>query len=103
MSTYTDDDLRQLKATVEENNKMLRGLLKRARMGTFFFVMRWVIVIGIAIGAYTFIQPYVEQITETYYSIVESANTLKDARNSVTEATSINIPELLKNLSGSSE
>jgi len=54
---------------VEENNKMLhkvRGVQKRA---TLFSVFYWIVIIGVSVGAFYFLQPYVDGfrdfVTET--------------------------------------
>jgi len=64
----------------EENNKMLhkvRGVQKRQ---AFFSVLKWIIIIGITVGAFYFLEPYVQQL------------------QSLIEKTGVNIDQL-KNLS----
>ncbi len=53
----------------EENNEILR---KMRRINRFSFAMRalyWIVVIGLAVGALYFIQPYVDAVTDTYSSL----------------------------------
>lgn len=47
---------------VEENNELLRKMRRSALVGRIFRVLYWVIVIGLSVGAYYFIQPYVENL-----------------------------------------
>jgi len=64
----------------EENNKMLhkvRGVQKRQ---VLFSVLKWIIIIGITVGAFYFLEPYVQQL------------------QSLIEKTGVNIDQL-KNLS----
>jgi len=50
----------------EENNKMLHSMRRSMRIRSFMTVVYWVIIIGSAVGAYYFIQPYVDQIVNVY-------------------------------------
>jgi hypothetical protein len=44
----------------EENNQILTSMRRRGRLGLIFRICYWVIIIGISIGAFYFIQPYVD-------------------------------------------
>lgn len=58
----------------EENNKMLkriRGSQKTARM---FKVIYWVIIIGLALGAYYYVKPVYESVVNVY---TQNADILK--------------------------
>lgn len=43
----------------EENNGILRSIRRSTRVALFMRMFYWVIVIGVSIGAYYLIQPYV--------------------------------------------
>jgi len=54
----------------KENNKMLhkmRGAQKRANIFKFLY---WLIIIGIAVGAFYFLQPLFEQVKSAYEQIL---------------------------------
>lgn len=53
----------------EENNKILRSIRRSTRWSIFMKVFYWVIIIGGAYGAYHFLQPYVNTITDLYSQI----------------------------------
>ncbi len=52
-----------------ENNKMLRDIKRSMFVGRIFRIVYWVIVIGAAIGAYYYIQPYLDSAIGAYGSI----------------------------------
>jgi hypothetical protein len=60
----------------EENNKMLRSMRRAQRIARVMSIIYWIFIIGSAVGAYYFIQPYLDPI----YSIFGKA---KDNLNSV--------------------
>jgi len=52
----------------EDNNKMLRSMRNSMRWGRIMTVVYWVLIIGISVGAFYFLQPYVDQVVKTYGS-----------------------------------
>ena len=55
----------------EENNTMLRKMRRSMRIANVVRVIYWVVIIGAAIGAYYFIQPYIEGAQTIYNDIDE--------------------------------
>ena len=53
-------------ALEEENNKMLRSLTRSMKWGRAVHIAYWALIIGSAVGAYYFIQPYIDQIIGVY-------------------------------------
>ena len=53
-------------ALAEENNKILRKMQSSMRWGRAFRIFYWIVVIGISIGAFYYIQPYIDQLTSVY-------------------------------------
>ncbi len=49
-----------------ENNKMLHSMRRTMIWGRVMSIIYWVFIIGSAVGAYYFIQPYVDQVTNAY-------------------------------------
>lgn len=63
----------------EENNKMLHSMRRSMRIGRIFKAVYWILIIGSAVGAYYFVQPYLEQLIGGYGSTkssIENINTL---------------------------
>ena len=49
-----------------ENNRILHKLLSAQRWAMFWSVLRWAIIIGLALGSYYYIQPYLDQLLQVY-------------------------------------
>jgi len=66
--------LRETRQLAEDNNELLRkvyGILWRGRV---FRILYWVIIIGVAIGAFYFLEPYLDQANTLYGSFQEQLN-----------------------------
>jgi len=50
----------------KENNKMLHSVMRYMRISRMMSIIYWVLIIGSAVGAYYFIQPYVDQLIGIY-------------------------------------
>ena len=84
MSTYDSDEFEELKELVKENHKILRSLQKKARLATAFNVIRWSVVIAIAIGLFTVLQPVYQNVMDAYHVLMNNLSSLNDTKNSVT-------------------
>ena len=50
----------------QRNNRMLEKISRGMFWGRVFRYIYWAVIIGIGVGAYYFIQPYIDQILEAY-------------------------------------
>jgi len=50
----------------QENNKMLHSVMRSMRISRIISIVYWVLIIGSALGAYYFIQPYINQLISIY-------------------------------------
>lgn len=57
------------KRLLSENNKLLHKLTRAQNWSTFFSVFRWMVVVGAALGAYYYLQPYLEQVIGLYKNL----------------------------------
>ena len=73
-----DPQLREIKALVTENNKILRRMQTAARWARFFNILYWVVIIGIALGSFYYIQPYFKKILDFYNAINKTLSGLPD-------------------------
>jgi uncharacterized membrane protein len=55
-------------ALAEENNSMLRSIKRSMLWGRVMSVIYWILIIGISVGAFYFLQPYIDQVVKTYGS-----------------------------------
>jgi hypothetical protein len=68
-----DDELlssiKEVKAIAEENNKILRGMRRSARIGAVWHFFYWILIIGSAVASYIYLQPYINGLTNAYKSM----------------------------------
>ena len=62
----------------EENNKMLRGIRRNARIGNFIRIVYWLIILGTAFGVYYYTQPYINAIIKSYNGMQENIESVKN-------------------------
>jgi len=66
MTPEEKDLLKRVAELSEENNDMLRSMRRSMRLARFMSILYWVVIIGSAIGAYYFIQPYIDFFGSAY-------------------------------------
>ncbi len=69
----------------EENNTILKSLRRSARWNTAFKVFYWVIIIGISLGAYYFIQPYLEAVFGLYGQVTGDTNGVQNVTSQLND------------------
>lgn len=65
----SEEERELLKRSVElseENNEILRAMRRAMRIGRIVKGVYWVLILGTAIGAFYFIQPYIDQFGQMY-------------------------------------
>ena len=60
-----------------ENNRILHKLLNAQRWATFWSILRWLIIIGLSLGAYYYLQPYLDKLLTAYSQISAQIPELK--------------------------
>ena len=79
MSPEERELLQRSVSLAEENNKILHSLRRSVRLQRFISILYWVFIIGASVGAYYFVQPYIDQILNIYSgakSNIDSAGSL---------------------------
>ncbi len=61
----------------EENNKILSKLYRGMQLRRIFTVLYWIVIIGVAVGAFYFIQPYFEQFSSIFQRFQGSAEEVR--------------------------
>jgi len=68
-----DSESRQLLqntlALAEENNKMLHKIRGVQKRGTLWQVLKLIVIIGIALGSFYYLEPYLNKIMDLYNSV----------------------------------
>ena len=62
-------ELKKIAEVGKENNVILRGIQSRERWAIAYTVVRWAVFIGLAISAYYYLQPYLEQLSAVYQKV----------------------------------
>lgn len=82
-----DSELKKLlKRNLEiskENNEILHRLQSSMRWGRFFKMAYWGVIIAIMFGAYYFIQPFINQLVDTYGGLSEGVKNLQNVKDSI--------------------
>lgn len=68
----TDKEIRDIKEMVRENNRILKKMQSRFRWATIGTVVKWIIYLGILFGTWYYLQPFFDQMKETFISIQEA-------------------------------
>lgn len=66
----------------KENNELLKKVREFQRWSRITKVLYWFIIIGIALGAFYFIQPYFDGILNIYSGGVSDVNIMKNLSQS---------------------
>lgn len=67
----------------QENNEILRNMRSVSRWSTAFRVFYWIVIIGLSLGAFYAIQPYVDQIMGVYNEAQKNIETIKGVTDKV--------------------
>ncbi|MDO8482594.1 MAG: hypothetical protein Q7S86_02125 [bacterium] len=67
----------------EENNKILRSIRRANRLGFVWKIVYWAIIIGVSYGAYVYIQPSIDRLTQEYAKIKGTVTTVQTKANQV--------------------
>ncbi len=65
----------------KENNRMLNKLRSAQRFSSAMRAIYWLILIGISVGAFYYIQPYFDQVKSLYSEAGTNYNQLKDLKD----------------------
>ncbi|MCE9585079.1 hypothetical protein K8Q94_00440 [Candidatus Nomurabacteria bacterium] len=70
--------LEETYAIVSENNKILRKMRSAQRWASIMRYLYWFVIIGLGVGSFYFIQPYVDQMQKI---IKDSGATINQFKN----------------------
>ena len=65
-------------AISRENNNILKSMRRSARLGRIMQITYWLLIIGASVGAYYFIQPYIEQLLGVYSGVQDGVMKVHD-------------------------
>ncbi len=70
--------LEETLALVKENNEMLKKVRGIQKWNLFFKIFYWILIVGVSVGTFYFLQPFVEQLQNTVKETNSSFQKLKD-------------------------
>ncbi len=76
-----EPDLEELLEIEKENNKLLKKLWRNVRVGRLMKLLYWIVILAITLGAYYYVQPYIDKFIEAYTNIkgaTQNLNNLSD-------------------------
>lgn len=68
---------------VEENNKLLRKMHRAALWARIWHIFYWLVIIGVSVGAYYFIEPYVTQIQGVYGGVKQDVENVRGTTSQI--------------------
>lgn len=77
----------------EENHKILLGMRRAGRWGTFFRLIYWFVILGGLAVSYYYIQPYLSTVLGAYEQIQTNLSEIQNQKNSLPD-----LSKLLENL-----
>ena len=96
MDLETSQLLHRLTELTEENNKILLKIQKHTRWTMFFNAIKWILIIGVFVGSYIVVQPYLDQVMsmyKTFQSTQAQSVGLQDYLKSIQDSMRYNLPK----------
>jgi uncharacterized protein involved in cysteine biosynthesis len=62
--------LEEVTVLTRENHQILKRMQRARHWGRFFWFLKWLIVIGVTVWLYYYLQPIINQLFATYQSLV---------------------------------
>jgi hypothetical protein len=75
--------LEELSILVREDHKMIKGMHRRMKFLNALGILKWFIYVGVAVGLYTYLQPFFQSIAETYSNLREGTDAVIELRNNL--------------------
>ena len=69
MSPEERELLNKSVSLAEDNNRMLHSMKRSMFWAHVMNTLYWILIIGVSVGAFYFIQPYIDQVVKTYGSV----------------------------------
>ena len=60
----------------EDNNRMLHRIQRARRFGGFLSTIKWLVVIGLAVASYYYLQPYLDTFQKLLPQLKQTLETL---------------------------
>ncbi len=67
----------------KENNHILKGIKNSKRWSALFRFIYWIIIVGVSVGVFYFVQPYINSVLKMYNDIQNNLDTIKSVIDKV--------------------
>jgi hypothetical protein len=81
MDTESKKLLQDTYDLVKENNRVIRKIRRTQNIATISRIFYWVLIIGVTVGAFYFVQPYVDQLSQYTKGAGINLDSLKNLSN----------------------
>ena len=71
------EQLDEVTKLTRQNNKIMRKIQRSMRVGLIFRMLYWILIIGSMLGAYYYLQPFIDDIGETYNNLIDIPEKIK--------------------------
>lgn len=71
---------------VEENNKMLKKILKKGRWAMFFKSIKYIIILILILGSYYYMKPFIDKTRELYIKVNETTDSIGELKDKASGA-----------------
>lgn len=87
MSQYEGGNtLAEIREELEAHGQILRRLDRRMRYATYGSILKWLIYVGIALGTFVWLQPYLEALVGLAQKVEGTAGAVSGFRDSWAQA-----------------
>lgn len=84
-----EKQMQELLELTRENNEMLKGVYRRARWGMFFWIARWVLILGILFGAYYYVEPHLTNALNNYQKSMDVIKQVQQSAGKFTDTKAL--------------
>jgi len=81
---YSEEEFQEFKEQLAEvakltrqNNKIMRGIQHSMKMSMIFRTLYWIVIIGSMVGAYYYLQPFIDNFSQTYDKLINLPEKIK--------------------------
>lgn len=72
------DKMEELLKLTRDSNKILHAMRRHQRWASVGHALYWLLIVGVSVGSYVLIKPYLQTLMETYDKITEASNSIQD-------------------------
>jgi hypothetical protein len=77
--------VREAVELAEDNNRMLHKMIRASRLGRIFKFLYWAVIIVLMLGAYYYIQPFIDNLFAAYAGLMQNIESIQKTGEAVGE------------------